>query len=541
MQQTADLAYMGIAEATSLFKKRELSPVELAKSLIERTERIQDKFVPYVTFTPELALQEAQAAEAAYQRGDVASPLMGIPVAYKDIVMTRGLRTTCGSAVHEDWIPEVDAAVVERWRAAGAVTMGKLSTHEFALGLQPPGHILRPALNPWNAAHVPGGSSSGSGVALAAGLVFGAIGTDTGGSIRNPASYCGISGLKPTYGRVSRYGIVTLAWTLDTAGPMARTAADVALLLNALAGPDSRDPACSTAPVADYTAELERGVNGLRIAVPRNFFFDQITDDARKAFDDAVEVFRALGASVEELEVPNGELAGCTRAVMLPEAYAYHASDLAEVPERYPEQLRNQFRSGALYSGSEYTQTQRARTILREAYSQVLSTHDIMLTPSQIGDAPSYAEMIDPSYRRGPSYTGAFNMTGLPSMAIPAGFSSRGLPLSVMLSGRPFAEATVLRFANAYQQATDWHTRHPDLDAPARAPEPGESSSATAKAGLITANVVRQRAATAGVKIDDAWLDDVAAAMESTLAPLRSLDVRAIRLVEPAVRFDAAW
>ena len=217
MQQTAELAYLGIAETGRLFRSRELSPVELTQALIERAEKYQDKFVAYVTPTPELALEEARAAERAIMAGERLSPLLGIPVGFKDIIMSKGIRTTCGSAVHERWVPEVDAAVIERWRGAGCVTMGKLSTHEFALGLQPPDHMLRPALNPWNAAHVPGGSSSGSGVALAAGFVFGAIGTDTGGSIRNPAAYCGISGLKPTYGRVSRYGIVTLAWTMDHA------------------------------------------------------------------------------------------------------------------------------------------------------------------------------------------------------------------------------------------------------------------------------------------------------------------------------------
>ncbi|HTE84497.1 MAG TPA: amidase, partial [Dehalococcoidia bacterium] len=504
MQQTTELAYLGIAEVAAMFRRRSLSPVELTAALIERTQILQDKFVPYVTLTPEIALEQARAAEAAFTRGDAASPLLGIPIAFKDIVMTKGLRTTCGSAVHENWLPEHDAAVVERWRAAGAVMMGKLSTHEFALGIQPPGHMLKPALNPWNPAHVPGGSSSGSGVALAAGLVFGAIGTDTGGSIRNPASYCGITGLKPTYGRVSRYGIVTLAWTLDTAGPMARTAEDVAILLNALAGYDQRDPACATVPVEDYTAQLGNGVKGLRIAVPVNFFFEKITDDARASFNAAVEVFRDLGAVVNEVTIPQGELAGCGRAAMMPEAYAYHARDLAESPDTYPDQLRNQFRSGGLYLGSEYVQAQRARKILMEAYRHVLESHDLMLTPSQTGDAPTYAEMIDPKYKRGPSYTGAFNLTGLPSMSIPAGFSSRGLPLSIMLSGRPFAESTVLRFAHAYQGATDWHTHHPDLDAPARSTEPSPTPAA-AEAGsnppVITPNVVRQRAAAAGLKI----------------------------------------
>jgi len=544
MQQTTELAYLGIAEVAAMFRRRSLSPVELTAALIERTQILQDKFVPYVTLTPEIALEQARAAEAAFTRGDAASPLLGIPIAFKDIVMTKGLRTTCGSAVHENWLPEHDAAVVERWRAAGAVMMGKLSTHEFALGIQPPGHMLKPALNPWNPAHVPGGSSSGSGVALAAGLVFGAIGTDTGGSIRNPASYCGITGLKPTYGRVSRYGIVTLAWTLDTAGPMARTAEDVAILLNALAGYDQRDPACATVPVEDYTAQLGNGVKGLRIAVPVNFFFEKITDDARASFNAAVEVFRDLGAVVNEVTIPQGELAGCGRAAMMPEAYAYHARDLAESPDKYPDQLRNQFRSGGLYLGSEYVQAQRARKILMEAYRHVLESHDLMLTPSQTGDAPTYAEMIDPKYKRGPSYTGAFNLTGLPSMSIPAGFSSRGLPLSIMLSGRPFAESTVLRFAHAYQGATDWHTHHPDLDAPARSTEPSPTPAA-AEAGsnppVITPNVVRQRAAAAGLKIDDLWLEDIATNMEAALAPLRSLDPRAMRLVEPAVGFNAAW
>src|SRR5438067_5759910 len=260
MSQTVDLAYLSIAEAGALFRRRELSPVELVNALLERSERLQETLVPYVTLTPDLARQQARAAESALLQGESASPLLGIPIAYKDIVMTKGICTTCGSALHADWRPAIDAAVVEQWRVAGAVMMGKLSTPEFAFGLQPPGHLLKPALNPWNPDHVPGWSSSGSGVALAAGLVLGAIGTDTGGSIRNPVAYCGITGLKPTYGRVSRYGIVTLSWSLDHAGPMARTAEDVALLLQALAGYDPRDPASAKVDVPDYTETLNQGV-----------------------------------------------------------------------------------------------------------------------------------------------------------------------------------------------------------------------------------------------------------------------------------------
>jgi aspartyl-tRNA(Asn)/glutamyl-tRNA(Gln) amidotransferase subunit A len=541
-----DVAYLSISEVGARFRRRELSPVELVTALMERTRSVEKAIVPYVTLTPDIALQQARAAEDALMKGDASSPLIGIPIGFKDIVMTKGIRTTCGSAVYEDWVPEIDAAVVERWRDAGAVMMGKLSTHEFALGLQPPGHILKPARNPWNPAHVPGGSSSGSGAALAAGLVYGAIGTDTGGSIRNPASYCGISGIKPTYGRVSRYGIVTLAWTLDHAGPMARSAEDLAILLNTLAGYDPRDRAAANVPVTDYTASLNQGVSGLRIAVPTNYFFDEISDEQRVAVDAAIEVFRNLGAKVDEIVIPNGELAGCTRAVMLPEAYAYHAKDLAEVPEKYPEQLRNQFLAGALFLGSEYVQAQRAREILKDAYQTALTTYDCFLTASQIGDAPSYEEMIAPNFRRGPSYTGAFNLTGLPSLSIPCGFSSRGLPLSIMLSGRPFDEATVLRIGHAYQGATDWHTRRPNLDqgmsgATAAAPATAATPQSTPSGMTISHDEVRRRAGLAGVTIDEARIDEVAKTLEGGIAPLRSLDGRAIRRTEPAVRFAAAW
>jgi aspartyl-tRNA(Asn)/glutamyl-tRNA(Gln) amidotransferase subunit A len=463
MVQSIDVAYLGIAEAGALFRNHELSPVELVNALYERTARVQDTVVPYITQTPELALKEARHAEDALLRGDSASPLLGIPVAYKDIVMTKGIRTTCGSAVHENWVPDIDAAVVERWRAAGAVTMGKLSTHEFASGLQGPGHMLRPALNPWNPEHVSGGSSSGSGVALATGLIMGAIGTDTGGSIRNPASYCGICGLKPTYGRVSRYGVVTLSWSLDHIGPMARSAEDLAILLNVLAGHDQRDPASAREPVPDYSAAIQQGIKGLTIGVPGNYFFDNISDDGRAAFDSAVAVFKEMGATVKDVTIANADLAKCSGVILQSEAYAYHAADLAEIPDKYPLQLRNRLLSGGIFLASEYVEAQRARAILRESYRQVLSSCDMLLTPSQVGEAPKYAEMVSPEYRRPQGYTSAFNMTGMPSLAIPAGFSSNDLPLSIMLSGRPFDEATVLSAAHAFQQVTDWHKRHPNV------------------------------------------------------------------------------
>jgi aspartyl-tRNA(Asn)/glutamyl-tRNA(Gln) amidotransferase subunit A len=461
--ESIDLAYLGIAEASELFRKRELSPVELVNALYERDGPLQNTYVPYITQTTELALKEARAAEDALLRGDSSSPLLGIPVAYKDIVMTKGIRTTCGSAVHEQWVPDIDAAVVESWRAAGAVMMGKLNTHEFAFGIQGPSHLFKPALNPWNPKHVPGGSSSGSGVALAAGLVLGAIGTDTGGSIRNPAAYCGITGLKPTYGRVSRYGVVTRSWSLDHVGPMARSAEDVAILLGAIAGYDPRDPASAQASVPDYTATLKRGIGGFTIAVPQNYFFEGISDDALAAFNAAVTVFKELGATIQDVTISNADLARCISVIRESECYAYHAADFAEIPEKYGPPFRTQVLSGGIYFASEYVQAQRARSILRDSFREALGNCNLMLTPSQLGDAPLYEEMVSPEYRRPEGYTGAFNMTGMPSMAIPAGFSSKDLPLSVMLSGRPFDEASVLAAGYAFQKATTWHKRHPNL------------------------------------------------------------------------------
>ena len=471
--QPTDLAYLSVREAGALFRSRELSPVELTRALIERTERFQEALAPYVTFMPEQSLSEACAAEAAFLEGGdrASSPLLGIPVAYKDIVMTRGVRTTAGSALHETFVPEIDATVVKRWRAAGAVTMGKLITHEFALGLQPPEHAFRWARNPWNTGHIPGGSSSGSGTALAAGLVLGAIGTDTGGSIRNPASFCAISGLKPTYGRVSRHGVFTLSWTLDHVGPMARSVEDLALLLNPLAGHDPADPASAHAPVEDYTAGLARGVRGLRMGIPTNYFFDGAAEEVRAAVYGAADVFRDQGADLRELEVPRAELSPIVGVIMLSEAYAYHATDLRESPQRYGRQLRNRILMGALYSASEYIQAQRARQILRESIAAVMDREsgvDLLLTPANPEPAPTYEAGLAASMRRTRSYTSPFNLTGQPSLVVPCGLSGAGLPIGLMLSGRPFEESRTLSAGHAYQQSTDWHRRRPPLPSTAQ-------------------------------------------------------------------------
>src|SRR5438477_5639640 len=282
------IAYATIRELGARYRARQLSPVDVTRALLERIEKLDGALHAFVTLTPERALADARAAEEALRQGD-ARPLLGIPVAHKDIYCTRGIRTTGGSALYADWTPDTDATCVRRWQEAGSVLLGKLITHEFAFGLQFPGHRFPPARNPWNRAHIPGGSSSGSGAALAAGLVHGATGSDTGGSIRGPASFCGIVGFKPTYGRCSRAGVLSLSWTLDHTGPMARTVEDCAYLLQPLAGYDPADPASSRAPVDDYVAPLGRDIRGLKIGVPRAYFLEEVDAEVARAFEEALE------------------------------------------------------------------------------------------------------------------------------------------------------------------------------------------------------------------------------------------------------------
>jgi aspartyl-tRNA(Asn)/glutamyl-tRNA(Gln) amidotransferase subunit A len=457
-----EIAYATIAELGARYRKRDLSPVEVTQALLARIEKLDPVLHAFVTLTADSALAEARAAEAALRRGD-ARPLLGIPVAHKDIYLTRGVRTTGGSALLADWIPDEDATCVQRWRAAGTVQLGKLITHEFAFGLQFPGHRFPPARNPWNLDHIPGGSSSGSGAALAAGLVTGATGSDTGGSIRGPAAFCGIVGLKPTYGRSSRAGVLTLSWTLDHTGPMARTVQDCAFLLQPLAGYDPADPASSRAPVDDYLAPLGRDIRGLKIGVPRAYFLEEVDAEVARAFEEALETLRRLGAEVRDVQIPSLRGAHSFLLILMAEAYAYHERDIREHPELYGEVLRERILTGALVSASEYTQAQRIRSEICRETAAVLGTVDVLASPTALKPATSFAQALDPEFAFPKSNMAPFNLTGLPTLALPCGFSSSGLPVSFQLSGRPFEEATVLRAGHAYEQATTWHTRRPPV------------------------------------------------------------------------------
>src|SRR5438445_113138 len=350
-----EIAYATIRELGTRYRSRQLSPVEVTQALLARIEKHDPVLSAFVTLTADRARADARAAEEALRGGD-ARPLLGIPVAHKDIYLTRGIRTTGGSALLADSVPDDDAACVRRWQDAGTVLLGKLITHEFALGLQFPGHRFKPARNPWNLDHIPGGPSSGSGAALAAGLVTGATGSDTGGSIRGPAAFCGIVGLKPTYGRASRAGVLTLSWTLDHTGPMARTVEDCAYLLQAMAGHDAADPASSRAPVDDYVAALGRDVRGLRIGVPRNYFFEGVDPEVERAFEAALGTLRGLGAEVRDVQIPSLAATHSFLLIMLAEAFAYHERDLREHPELYGDVLRARLQAGVLVVASDTTQ-----------------------------------------------------------------------------------------------------------------------------------------------------------------------------------------
>jgi len=456
------IAYATIRELGARYRKRELSPVEVARALLARIEKLDPALHAFVTLTPDRALADARAAEDALRRGDE-RPLLGIPVGHKDIYLTKGIRTTGGSALFADWVPDSDSTVGRRWQDAGTVLLGKLITHEFAFGLQFPGHRFQPARNPWNLEHIPGGSSSGSGAALAAGLLHGATGSDTGGSIRGPAAFCGITGLKPTYGRVSRAGVMTLSWTLDHTGPMARTVEDCASLLQAIAGHDAADPASSTRPVDDYVGALDGSVRGLRIGVPRNYFFEDADTDNVRAFEDALGTLRKLGADVRDLQIPAFNLSRSFMLIMLSEAFAYHEQDLRLHPELYGEMLRERLLTGALVTGPEYVQAQRVRMQICADVAEVMKTVDVLATPTTPKTAPTFKTMYDPELAFPRTNMPPFNLTGQPTLALPCGLSASGLPLSLQLSGRAFEEATVLRLGHAYQRATDWHTRRPPV------------------------------------------------------------------------------
>ncbi len=464
----SDPAFLSVAEAAELLRDKKLSPVEYAKALIARVEQYDGKLNAFLHFTPEIALVDARRAEAEIARGEWRGPLHGVPYGLKDIVDYAGLPTTAHSKILADNIAAADSVVTQKLRAAGGVFMGKLSTHEFATGGPCFDLPWPPARNPWNRDHFCGGSSSGSGVATAAGFVPAAIGSDTAGSIRNPATMCGVVGMKGTYGLVSRRGVFPLAYSLDHIGPLTRTVKDNALMLDLIAGHDALDPASADTRAGNYMAALGQGAKGLRIGVIRHFYTRDLEGDAEMvaSIEAALKVFAGLGASVKEIETaPLGEYAACNRAILSAEAYAIHEKWLQERPEDYARLTRERILAGAFVSAADYINALRVRGKLTRAFHALFSDIDIVITASALDPACRIDDPaeIDRTYAR--QARSPFNVTGSPALSIPTGFSKAGLPLGMQLVGKPFSEALLYRAGHAYERETKWVERHPTLAA----------------------------------------------------------------------------
>ncbi len=462
-----DLAYLSVADAARLLREKKLSPVEYAQALISRIERHDPQLNAFLRFTPEIAMDDARRAEAEIARGEWRGPLHGVPYGLKDIVDYAGLPTTAHSKILIDNVAKADAGVTQKLRAAGGVFMGKLSTHEFALGGPSFDLPWPPARNPWNRDHFCGGSSSGSGAATAAGFLPAAIGSDTGGSIRNPATMCGVVGMKATYGLVSRRGVVPLAYSLDHVGPLTRTVKDNALMLELIAGHDPHDPGSVDGGAGGYAATLDSGIKGLRVGVLRHFYTRDIVADPEVAagIEAAVGVLAALGAEVREVSTaPLAEYLACNRTILTSEAYAVHESWLSSRPQDYGRRTRQRLLTGAFVKAADYINANRVRRKLSSAFHALFDQVDVIVTASAM-DPPCRIdddEKIEFTYGR--QARAPFNVTGGPALSVPAGFSKAGLPLGIQLVGQPFSEALLYRAAYAYEQATGWGAQHPRLD-----------------------------------------------------------------------------
>jgi aspartyl-tRNA(Asn)/glutamyl-tRNA(Gln) amidotransferase subunit A len=513
---TDELSYLSIADAAQLIEDRSLSPIELTTALLRRIESLNPDLNAFLEVTDDLALAQARAAEAEIMRSGPRSPMHGVPFALKDIYDTSGIRTAGHSALLKDRVPQENSSCTEQLFAAGAVLMGKLATHEFATG--GPAYDLPwpPACNPWLLDRFPGGSSSGAGAAVAAGLVPGALGTDTAGSIRLPAAFCGVVGLKPTYGRVSKRGVLPLSWTLDTCGPLTRTVADAALMLQTIAGHDPRDLSTSSKPVPDFSKQLHVGVDGMRIGVVRHFYESDATasDETVAAMDAAIETLRSLGAKIVEVELPPlADYQACTRVIIVSEAFAIHQHDLLSRPELYAAVTRYRIMPGALVTAAQYSNALRFQRVLAQRTVEAMHGVDALITATTYGPAPVQALMRAEANFASPPLTNPFNAAPLPALSMCNGFSIEGLPLAMQIVGHPFDEATVLRVGQAYERATSWRESRPSL-------EPGQVGLTPVAPGADVTRIdptaiehYGARARGVGLDLDAQQLADLAQAM----------------------------
>jgi len=488
------LTELSLSELGERFRRREVTPTEAALAYLDRIDAVDGEVRAFLMVTREQALAQAAASDARFHAGQPRGPLDGVPIALKDLFCTRGIRTTSGSKILERFIPPYDATVVARLGEAGAVVLGKLNMDEFAMGSSTEHSGFFTTRNPWDVDRVPGGSSGGASAAVAAGMAAASLGTDTGGSIRQPAAFCGTVGFKPTYGRVSRYGVIAFASSLDQVGPFGRTVEDVALMLQVIAGADPMDSTAVATPVPDYRAELGRGVEGLRIGIPSEYFIDGMSPEVESAVRAAIATLERLGARTEPVSLPHTEYGLAAYYVIAPaEAssnlarydgvkYGLRAPGGKDLIEMYAktraagfgDEVKRRIMLGtyalsAGYYDAYYGRALKVRTLVRRDFQEAFERVNLIAAPTTPGVAFKLGEKADPlSMYLNDVLTIPVNLAGLPGISVPAGFTGGGLPIGLQLIGRAFDEATVLRAAHAYERATDWHTRRPKLG-----PNPG--------------------------------------------------------------------
>ncbi|GAB4467307.1 MAG: Asp-tRNA(Asn)/Glu-tRNA(Gln) amidotransferase subunit GatA [Anaerolineae bacterium] len=483
-----DLTTLTIQQAHDLLRTKQISALELTQAHLGRIDAVENVIKAYLTLTPEIALEQARAADARRQAGED-GPLLGIPLAYKDVLTTRGVQTTCGSRILEGYRPPYTATSILRLESAGAVMLGKTNMDEFAMGSSTENSAYQITTNPWNVECVPGGSSGGSAAAVAARTAMASLGTDTGGSIRQPASLCGVVGLKPSYGRVSRYGLVAFASSLDQVGPFARTVTDAALLLNVIAGHDPLDSTSMSLPVPDYSTALVPDVKGLRIGVPKEYFIEGIQPEVQQAVRDAIALLADLGAEVREVSLPHTEMAlpvyyliapaECSANLARFDGVRYGPRAEADTmweayrktrgvgfgPEVKRRIMLGTYALSAGYYDAYYLKAQKVRTLIKQDFDRAFEQVDVIACPVSPTTAFRIGERIDDPLQMYLSdvFTLAVNLAGICGIALPCGFDRAGLPVGLQLIGPAFGEERILRVAHTYEQATDWHTRTPAL------------------------------------------------------------------------------
>ncbi len=451
-----------ISEVGKMLRSGKITSTALIELMLERIEVHNEKLNAFITVTAELAREQARQADEELGRGLDRGPLHGIPVAVKDVFATEGIRTTCGSRLFEEWVPDYDATVVMRLREAGTVLLGKTGLHELAYGITSINPFFGAIANPWAPDHDPGGSSGGSASAVAAGLAYAALGTDTGCSVRQPAHCCGIVGYKPTFGLVSKAGAFPLVWTMDHVGPLTRSVEDAAFVLKAISGYDPKDPYSVRASNSGDFDASEGSIEGARVGVVRRFFFDGYPD-VIEVVDAALETLRELGATVVELDISDIDEAFAAARTTFAEATVIYEQDLRERPHAFSDEVRGKLEGSLDMKATKYAEAQHFRRGFTARVEQLMSECDVLAAPTATIAAAPIADRPEDYGRNGWKNTGIFNLTGQPSVSVPCGFTQAGLPVGLMVTGRLFEDEKVLQFANAFEQATEWHKRVPDI------------------------------------------------------------------------------